>query len=511
MTQWVVLMALLIQGDNARIPLVEAPDLTRRPDLVDKTVAVEGRVRLFLLHEGRGFDQIELKQTPVRFDLPAALRFADAPTERSVRIEGVLEKSGDQYHMDVRSLRLLPEDHERLSRALAAIPKDDYQDQLAWTGWALRRAEIYEDEALAEQARKAEAHALTVEAESPGFDSPKTALELAQRARSHKIPEPIPSALAHRAYSALAKNARSADEFDRLVQEVESFLPRSRQPGEGDTSAWDAAYEHDPFHAYRLAPDPVRTAFDRRLLADLLERWLKARAEAEPGKAAELSEEAKKRLPDRPQVTQTLLQRGLEAVSANVESLSRDDLMKLVRKYDQIGQPERGRALVRAWLQDERANRISRTDAEGRVALADKYVSMLDDKDTAVELLREAWAIDPQSKAVTEAFRSLGFHKEGDEWVKEPSNSKSTRSDQVAQADSRDEPSPAGVEDPLLRLTPAEVVARLGKPDHKSQVITQGIVTIQWVYKGVRGSTQYIIFRKQAGLPPTVIGRYSDH
>ncbi len=504
-----LLVALLIQGDTS-VPLVEAPDLSKRPDLLGKTVAVEGRVRLFLLHEGHGFDQVELRQTPVRFDLPASLRFSEAPSERSIRMEGVLHKEGDRLVMEVESLKLLPDDQDRLSRALSAIPQEDYQDQLAWTNWALHRANLYDDPALAAQARKAEAEAMRIQVERPGFDSPQTALELAQRARKHQIPEPIPSALAHQAYAALAKNARSVDELGTLIKEVETALPRSTRPADSDTSAWDAAYGHDPFRAYRLASDSVRRAYDRRLMADLLERWIKARAQAEPGKTLELSEEAKTRLPDRPEVAQALFEKGLAAVSEDVESLSRDDLLALVKKYDEIGQPEKGRALIRAWLEDERKNRISRTDAEGRVILADKYLSMLGDTEAAVGLLQEAWAIDPQSKNTIEAFRALGYRKQDNRWVKDaPKTGGAERVELVA--DARDDAlPPVGVEDPLLRLTPAEVVARLGKPDHKSQVVTQGIVTIQWVYKGIRGSTQYIVFRKQAGLPATVVGRYSD-
>jgi hypothetical protein len=133
---------------------------------------------------------------------------------------------------------------------------------------------------------------------------------------------------------------------------------------------------------------------------------------------------------------------------------------------------------------------------------------MLGDEETAVALLREAWTIDPGSKTVRDAFRALGYRKDGDRWARNAPEP--PKAEAVALADRRDDPPPAGVDDPLLRLTPAEVVARLGKPDRKSQVVTQGIVTIQWVYKGARGSTQYLIFRKQAGLPPTVVGRYSD-
>ena len=69
------------------------------------------------------------------------------------------------------------------------------------------------------------------------------------------------------------------------------------------------------------------------------------------------------------------------------------------------------------------------TDAEGRVLLADKYDSLLDDRAGAEALLQEAWRIDPQSKEVADAFRRRGFHKLNDRWVlsqnREPSGSAS--------------------------------------------------------------------------------------
>ena len=45
------------------------------------------------------------------------------------------------------------------------------------------------------------------------------------------------------------------------------------------------------------------------------------------------------------------------------------------------------------------------------------YEEMLGDTVTAVELLRKAWRIDPNSKEVAEAFQVRGFRKVRDEWV----------------------------------------------------------------------------------------------
>ncbi len=50
--------------------------------------------------------------------------------------------------------------------------------------------------------------------------------------------------------------------------------------------------------------------------------------------------------------------------------------------------------------------------------LASLYEEMLGDTVTAVELLRKAWRIDPNSKEIAEAFRIRGYRKVQNEWVR---------------------------------------------------------------------------------------------
>ena len=51
------------------------------------------------------------------------------------------------------------------------------------------------------------------------------------------------------------------------------------------------------------------------------------------------------------------------------------------------------------------------------MSLAGLYEELLQDRVTAVELLRKAWRIDPTSRETEEAFRMRGFRKLKDEWV----------------------------------------------------------------------------------------------
>src|SRR6185312_4280552 len=98
--------------------------------------------------------------------------------------------------------------------------------------------------------------------------------------------------------------------------------------------------------------------------------------------------------------------------------LRQRDVESLAKYYrEKLHEPDQAVALTRAWLNDQRAHRIGRTDAEGRVALANQYETLLADRETAIALLREAWSIDPDSKEITEIFRRKGFRKVNGEWV----------------------------------------------------------------------------------------------
>ncbi len=70
-----------------------------------------------------------------------------------------------------------------------------------------------------------------------------------------------------------------------------------------------------------------------------------------------------------------------------------------------LNRPEDAVAVTREWL-EIRKNRLSDTDALARLTLAGLYEEMLGDTVTAVELLRKAWRIDPNSKEIAEAFRA---------------------------------------------------------------------------------------------------------
>src|SRR5690242_4812867 len=116
------LTAASVFGARPDAVTVEPLDLIKHPELVGKVISVDGRVRLFQLHQERGIDEIILKGTPVLFRLPPRLRFPRSPDAAAVRLRGVLKQDGDQWYCDVTELELFPTDLERLNRGLSLLP-----------------------------------------------------------------------------------------------------------------------------------------------------------------------------------------------------------------------------------------------------------------------------------------------------------------------------------------------------------------------------------------------------
>jgi hypothetical protein len=515
-----LVVGLAARGAEPRMPLVEPSELTRRPELVGRYVTVDDRVRIFQSHRDRDYDEILLKRTPVVFRLPPHLRFKTAPPAAAVRLQGLLKREGDQWFCDVTALELLSSDLERLEQAVALLAPRDARGRSAWARWAEQRGSDFKDEPLISRARVLETEALRIEAdeaERSAADPPGQWLDLARRARQRQVPEPEPSALAHRGLAARFKKADTVAAAQALLKDVEELLPRSPQPGDGegngraDLDAWLAPYALGPDAAYRTAPEPVRAALDHRIWADATQRLAELRMAAEPEHALAIAQDAADALKDRPQVATRLIEQGLKEAERNLATLRQGDVDALARVYrETLHREGAARDLLRRWLDDQRDRRLSATDAEGRVILADQYVAMLGAREQAVALLRDAWKIDPQSREVADAFRRFGFRKLNDQWVESAPGS--TGSEPVSDPASAPlQSAAAGAQSANLRgLTPQQVQTRLGgKPDRVVRTATQGQLIEQWIYYGVN-QDQYLNFLHTPGESvPKLVAYYA--
>ncbi len=295
--------------------------------------------------------------------------------------------------------------------------------------------------------------------------------------------------------------------LDPLIAEIESFFPEARSSQQADLDGWQAAYQADPVGTYRRADARTRAAMDRALLADAIQKRIETRAAQQPDQALALADEASQALPDRPEVAERLRKMGLDTKAENVATLRKFEVEALAKTYrEELNQPERARVLLRRWLEDQRG-RLNRRDAEGRVLLAGQFETMIDDRDTAVELLREAWTIDPGNMETANAFRRLGYHQVGDLW--ESASRNTAKSEPAAAKDDAPKAARRPGEVQFLGLTRAEVETIIGKPNQIARVATQGELREQWIITRLN-STQYITFARDISRPHAVVISYES-
>ncbi len=492
---------------------VEPSQISKRPDLIGREILVDGRVRLFLPTAGKGFDEILLKgtETPngmdISFILPEGLRYPASPRGKSIRVRGVLRKDGDRWAVHVTAKPdLYLDDMKRIERGVSVLLPDDAESRSAWADWAKHRSRTYNDDALMATAEALHAEAIELEFRKPTNRTAQGLITLAAKARAKGVAEPEPSALAHMAFRLRLASAKTAEDFDRLAADILAFLPRAKNRSYGDAGLALEEYHRDPVTAYRKAEDSTRSALDRRLYCDAIAESYRVRsASADPKTLQDLSDEARSRIPDRPEVSNDLMRRSLDSGAESVTTLHKNEMLKLAQSLRIAKQPERADRLIRTWLDDQKARQLSPTDATGRVDLAEDYLSLLKDKATAADLLREAVKIDETVRPTTDLrFQKMGFVRAGEDW-------KDPNAPAAVASSSGSDPSPPNKDDPLIGLTPAEVKAQLGEPKRVSRVATQGRISLQWAYDGMRGTT-YIDFLQRAGdAQPAVIGRYATH
>ena len=517
--------------------IVEPEVLTKRPDLVGKEIEVDDRAR-FQSHPDTGYDQVLLKRAPeVICEIPRALR-PRHPSAPSVKVRGILRKENSRIFIEVTALDLLPSDLDRFNRGLAFASKNDTDTRMGWIRWADRRIDAFQpkdakhevdpiDVALAEKSREVEAEVIRIESDKPPKDATADYwVKLAERARSRRIPEPEPSAQAHKGFRVGLADARKSEDFKALLAKIAAFLPNAKSLASTtpDLTRWNASYRNNPAEAYRQANAIAREALDRRLWADTVQAWIEKRAEEDPKGLVSLSEDAFRLLPDRPIIASSLLEKGVTRATEDVGSLRLSEVESLAKVYDEkMHQPDKGKALYRAWLDDQRLKRLSPRDADGRLTLADQYESLLKDRETAASLLRAAWAIDPLSKETAEAFRRRGFKKVNDEWIEGSSQTNTSANESPAAGAPKakvegEEAEPLPAAKPrtrdrghLLRgATRDEVRIELGgRPSRWSYVASQGQLVEQWIYYQNK-TALYINFRHKGGeSTPVVVSYYS--
>jgi tetratricopeptide (TPR) repeat protein len=237
------------------------------------------------------------------------------------------------------------------------------------------------------------------------------------------------------------------------------------------------------------------------LWADANERLIDAQTSDDLPAALARAERATTLLPEKKELAARLIDKAVGQARGHLSTLRQSELKALADVLrNKLNRPEEAVAVTREWL-EIRKNRLNDTDALAPLTLANHYEEMLGDTVTAVELLRKAWRIDPNSKEIAEAFRVRGFRKVQNEWVE------SGRGTDGARKEARPE---AGRSRALLGMTPDEVRQRMGgKPNQVCRLGSQGQFIEQWIYLDTQGVRYVNLLHSPGESKPKVVAFYT--
>ena len=526
--QWLSMEVLSQTNSQNKTLQRVSPDQIHKAEWLNKEIEIEDRISEFLKH-GTKYSEIRLKGTPVPVTLPPQLRLdRPSPLPRG-RFTGRVIKIGNFFQFMVTTMEFLPSEREELAQKVSELSPTNAQKRLELASWAESLATRYKDASLKQSVSQLRSEAyriLGTQEDQPGTPPGSSAIETARDAKKAGSDPVIIHGLAHLGLRKAFAKLEDQAGLETLSKEVAELLPDSvrRQLGEIKPETLDQ-YRKDPLKIYLEASSADRRLLDRLLMVEALEKGLMVAVVNHPDKIESLMKTAQNLIPEKPELANSIRDRGLLKLVETSDKLHRDDLIKLVNQVrDKFGQAELARKLSRKWLDSRQATQLAEGDTEGRFSLAQDYLALLGDKRSAAALLRECLTLDPEMKKAAESLAGLGWKKDGDRWIDpdESSSPPSVASSSVATPPKPGEemprlpggrvaePPPASSGDPqsLVGLTQAQITSKFGMPEHKSRMLTQGQLHEQW-YFDTPGGRQVVQFvKKSVRSVPTVKAVY---
>ncbi len=281
----------------------------------------------------------------------------------------------------------------------------------------------------------------------------------------------------------------TGERWRKLSEEIRDRLPGAAEPLRSvDPALLERFQAGDPVAVYRKQ-QRARRALERLLLRRVERRYLAARQrELVPERWPELAEEARRLLPDVPEVAEQLFEAWITYQQDRFDQLSRAEVL---RSFDRIRKrdAERAREFLRAWLRRREAL-LPEDDLVGRINLARDYQDLLGDDQAAIPLLLEVVQQNPTHPEASQRLHKLGYRYRRGVWYG-PDGRAVSPQERPRRQPERSTPQQGDSAQQVLAIMGSlpTRIARLGT--------ATGVIEV-WQYEGPNG-TIVVLFRVSAG------------
>jgi hypothetical protein len=464
------------------------------------TYTVEGRVTLY--NEWG----VRLKNCKVPFQSKTEI---SRPARKSSNLELTgkvhYDKRTEQFTFEVLLAREVSSDVEKyheVSRKLSQQPAEKWYEL---GHWAKARGQFYDDRELLDLSDKAYRKGFELERNELAKDNPEGLLKLVDKARRLQLPLALQGELAHEAFYRLCADSEklpvSVAALRDLAKRMSEYLPGCSKKHEDFPPELLKEYKHDPLKTYAAADEQARCTIHRLLYAGLILRTITAERAADGSNGFEIAEKIVTLVPEHRRLAEELRDRVLATQAADVEKLTRSQMLELADKYRERQQNKEADRLIETWL-TIRLRALDPDDTDGLLELTDDYRRLLRQNDLANRLLIDAWKRNPQAADITQRLKDEGYHLDGSTWLTAAEfNSRPEGKLERAIREGRVEPG----------MTGSDVRRSLGEAVSQARAATAGLVTEVWRYE-LSGSTHLVVrFLKRAGQSELTVVDVSQH
>lgn len=396
------------------------------------------------------------------------------PDSEVVQVSGRLQQHRGKLMFLVTGVKPLRSDLSRFRADRLELNDRDLKGWYALAGSVHQRGEFYEDEELIAFGREILGRALRIELSLLKKDDPQAIRQLAEKSRKLGLGDRAHLELIHRA---LWVERQTELDSTKLLGLIRRDLPGSQTRLNPPQPKLAEGYLQNPYVVYEQATDSDRRKLERIFWVDVWLKKLERSADPIGKDGNQIADQIDSLAPEMHDRAEEYRDRWLAYLSSRLDSSTREEVLELAELYRQRNQPDKTQEVLRSWIRTHEL-KWRKEGPLGLVRLAEEYLELLEDRPTAVLLLRQAYLASGNSPEIGERLKSLGVQVGGSV----PAGNQPADSD-----------APEQVQSPIrVGMNREQVLHVLGKPDRTSRVASSSELTEIWTY-GQRGTSRLAI------------------
>ena len=390
----------------------------------------------------------------------------------NVLVSGRLLKDGGKLFFSIEQVKVQPDDISTFGRKTPRGARVKPEDWYELADWAAARGRFYEDRELMKKSQAAGREGLRLARRLAGHQSSRLE-QVAQIAVSRKADPRTVQLIRHELLWALRGDAgQDLSKLKRLAERIGAELEGSRDTNQRLGAMERERYLRRPVEIYDEADAVEQRAMNRCFYATVVLKIILSDARSDGRNGHVIAGRIRQQVPEHSDVADSWEFKGLEQDRKRAGQMNRGEMEKLVSRLRAVRRVSEAAEAIDTWLAVKERS-LLRMGVSGRMELADLYLSLKNDRRTAVKWLKQADALSPGNTAVAEDLKRLGYVKRQERWVEVEGEGTVTSPRRHV-----------GVGGIRVGMSGQKVRSEHGKPVSVFRVAAAGLVSEIWVYEG---------------------------